>query len=165
MIRQVTQQDAADICDIYNYYIEQTVISFEEKPVSAEEMQERIYLLLASGFPWLVYETDVDGHRKVVGYAYADTWKTRIAYRFTLETTAYMAPNTSQKGYGSQLYEALFKALETSLVRSVIAVIALPNEASVRFHEKMGYQKAAYFKQVGYKNDQWIDVGYWQKFL
>ncbi len=165
MIRTVTEDDAAELCDIYNYYIENTFISFEEKLISIDQMQDRINKLLADGFPWLVYETEVSEIKKVVGYAYASTWKTRSAYRFTLESTAYIAPNMGKKGIGAQLYQALFNKLETSFSRSLMAVIALPNEASVRFHEKMGYEKVAHFKEVGFKNEQWIDVGYWQKFL
>lgn len=146
------------ICDIYNYYVENTVISFEEKRVSFEEMEERIACLI-SEYPWIVYEKD----GIVLGYAYVGSWKARSAYRFTLECSVYTNHNKIEKGVGTQLYQQLFEELDDSLVRSVMAVIALPNDPSIGLHEKMGFEKVAHFKEVGYKLGQWVDVGYWQK--
>lgn len=160
MIRPVTENDAKELCEIYNHYIENSNISFEEELLSIDDMRDRISLN-ASQYPWLVYETE----GKVMAYAYASTWKSRAAYRFTLESTIYTAPDLNQKGIGTRLYEKLFEELEGCLVRSVMGVIALPNDASVGLHEKMGFTKVAHFKEVGYKHDEWLDVGYWQKFL
>ena len=134
------------------------MISFEETPVSFEEMEERI-ACLTSEYPWLVYEKD----GKVLGYAYVGPWKSRSAYRFTLECSVYTSNNKTEKGVATQLYQQIFEELDQSFVRSIMAVIALPNEASVGLHEKMGFLKVAHFKEVGYKLDQWVDVGYWQK--
>ncbi len=158
MIRTVTQQDAESICEVYNYYVENTAISFEENAISTDEMKNRIAQVSAD-YPWLVYEEKGE----VRAYAYACLWKTRSAYRFTLESTIYMSPLVKGKGVGTQLYQKLFEVIDESFVRSVMAVIALPNEASIGLHEKMGFEKVAHFKEVGFKNDQWIDVGYWQR--
>ncbi len=158
MIRPVTENDVQDICDIYNYFVKNTPISFEENAISYNEMEQRI-ATQSIDYPWLVYEDA----GKVVAYAYADKWKARSAYRFTLESTIYTSNDSKGKGIGTKLYEALFDELTTRSVRSVMAVIALPNLASVGLHEKMGFEKVAHFKEVGYKHKEWIDVGYWQK--
>ena len=160
MIRPVKENDAADICDIYNYYVSNSYISFEEETVSVDDMTDRINHI-SSQYPWLVYERD----GKVVAFVYASLWKTRSAYRYTLESTVYASHDINQKGIGTQLYNKLFEDLEGRFVRSVMAVIALPNDASIGLHEKMGFEKVAHFKEVGFKQDEWIDVGYWQKIL
>jgi len=160
LIRPVTKDDAASICSIYNHYVEHTFISFETQQVSSEAMQKRI-CLTTEQYPWLVYEID----NKVVAYAYANLWKSRAAYCHTLETTVYAAPDLRAKGIGTKLYQALFEELEATSAHSLLAVIALPNKASVSFHEKMGFVQVGDFKEVGKKFDQWIDVGYWQKLL
>ncbi len=87
MIRKVTLQDAKAIADIYNYYVAHSVITFDTSPVREEEMQKRIATLSAS-YPYLVYEVDVE----IAGYCYAHAWKEKPAYRYTLETTIYLAP-------------------------------------------------------------------------
>lgn len=160
MIRQVTESDAKAICAIYNYYVENSAISFEEELITIPEMEDRINKISAD-YPWLVYELNGE----VVAYAYASLWKSRIAYRYTLESTVYAAHDLKQKGVGTKLYQKLFEELDESFVRSVMAVIALPNAASIGLHEKMGFEKVAHFKEVGYKLEEWVDVGYWQKML
>lgn len=158
MIRPVTQRDAAPICAIYNHYIETSVISFESTPISVEQMQQRIAQIEAMGLPWLVA---TDGE-KILGYAYATTWKARIAYRFSVEITVYLAQQGTAKGIGSALYRALFEALEEGEVHAVVACIALPNAHSVALHEKFGMRKVGHFEEVGQKFNRWLDVGYWQ---
>ncbi|MEE9325771.1 MAG: N-acetyltransferase family protein [Cocleimonas sp.] len=159
-IRSVTKNDAVSICSIYNYYIEYSAISFEEETVSVNGMQQRI-TEYSSKHPWLVYE--IDG--EVVAYAYVTLWKSRSAYRFTLESTIYAAHDLKEKGVGTQLYQALFNRLGNNEIHSLMAVIALPNQVSVGLHEKMGFKKVAHFHEVGFKKSQWVDVGYWQKLL
>lgn len=158
MIRPVTTADAAQICSIYNHYIETSVISFELTPVSEEQMVQRIEQIEALGLPWLVA---MDGEQ-LLGYAYATTWKARIAYRFSVEITVYLAQQVTAKGVGTALYQALFNALETREVHAVVACIALPNPHSVALHEKFGMRKVGHFNQVGHKFNRWLDVGYWQ---
>lgn len=161
LIRAANENDALRLSEIYNYYVEHTTITFEEDKISVEDMQQRI-IDISSQYSWLVYE-----HKgEVVAYAYADLWKSRCAYRYTLECTIYGANDMPpQLGIGTKLYRSLLKELETQMIHSVIGVIALPNKASVALHEKMGFKKVAHFKEVGYKFDHWIDVGFWQKFL
>ena len=160
MIRQATAEDAEAIVRIYNHYIENTTITFEEKAVSADEMRGRIADVTIS-LPWLVCE--IDG--AVAGYAYATKWRARSAYRYSAETTVYLDSAQVGKGLGTKLYEALLTELKAKSMHVIIAGIALPNAASVALHEKMSYQKVAHFEQVGWKFGKWIDVGYWQRIL
>ena len=160
MIRSATVNDAGIICDIYNHYVKNTIITFEEIPVSPEEMQSRI-LEGTKSLPWLVAEED--GH--VIGFAYASEWKGRCAYRFSVEVTIYLSLHLFRRGIGSQLFEALIAELHSRSLHSMIGGIALPNPASVALLEKMGFKKVAHFKEVGWKFDQWIDVGYWERLL
>ena len=159
-IRPVNSDDAEAICAIYNHYVQNSTISFEEDGVSPTEMSRRIVDVTES-LPWLVIENE----GVVDGYAYATKWRARSAYRFSVEITVYLSPSAIGKGYGASLYANLMEQLATLGVHAVIAGIALPNEKSIKLHEKIGLKKIAHFEQVGFKNQQWIDVGYWQKMM
>ncbi|HNY10508.1 MAG TPA: N-acetyltransferase family protein [Candidatus Wallbacteria bacterium] len=161
MIRIVKNTDIQQICDIYNYYVVNTAITFEETPVSCDDMRARITSVSAL-FPWYVCEAE-DG--EITGYAYAAAWKLRSAYRFSAEATVYVKNNFTGKGIGSLLYSELLKELKKRSFHSVIGGIALPNEQSRKLHEKFGFKKVAQFHEVGNKFNGWIDVGYWQLLL
>ena len=160
MIRDVKGHDVAAICSIYNYYIENSVTTFEEQSVSVPEMKKRIKEITKE-LPWLVYEEN----GSVLGYAYASKWKSRCAYRYSAESTVYLSRMSLGKGIGTQLYVALIDRLRRLSLHSVIGGIALPNPASVALHEKTGFEKVAHFKEVGWKMNRWIDVGYWELIL
>lgn len=160
-IRVAASSDASAIAAIYNHYVTETVITFEEQPVDAAEMSRRIEELQSASLPWQVAEEE----DQVVGYAYAAPWKTRSAYRFSVEITVYVAPGKLGRGIGSMLYSQLFAALQTLGVHAVIGGIALPNEASVALHEKFGMEKVAHFREVGFKFNRWVDVAYWERIL
>ncbi len=159
MIRAVQQQDAKAITSIYNYYIANTVITFEEELLGSDEIYSRILTVKKAKLPWLVAENN---RGQVVGYAYASRWRERFSYRFSVEVTVYLSPEHTGKGLGTQLYQALFAELKTKNIHSVIGGITLPNDASIAVHEKFSMEKVAHFKEVGYKFNQWLDVGYWQ---
>ena len=158
MIRQAKSCDAENIASIYNHYISNTIITFEEDTVSADEMSNRIQQIMSMGLPWLVAEKN----DKIAGYAYASKWKGRCAYRFSVEATVYLSPSAKSEGWGTRLYEALFSELKENSIHVVIGGITLPNPASIALHEKFGMKKVAHFKEVGFKFGQWVDVGYWQ---
>lgn len=158
MIRPATEADAQAIVNIYNPYITDTVITFEETPLSAEEFALRIRKTLEGGYPYLVDEED----GRVVGYAYASQFRTRIAYRFTAEATVYLDPQYAAKGIGTALYRALLDDLKKRGFHRVIGGITLPNPASVALHEKLRFSKVAHFSECGFKFDQWLDVGFWE---
>jgi L-amino acid N-acyltransferase YncA len=159
-IRPCSPDDAAQICAIYNHYVRETVVTFEETPVSDAEMAERIRATV-SRLPWLVFEDD----RGVVGYAYASPWKSRAAYRNSVEGSIYLAPDATGKGIGPKLYAALIDELKSRGLHSMIGGAAMPNDASVRLHERLGFVKVAEFRQVGFKFGRWVDVAYWQLIL
>jgi phosphinothricin acetyltransferase len=109
-------------------------------------------------FPWLVYV--IDG--SVVGYAYAAHWRPRTAYRYTAESTIYIHPDSTRRGYGRSLYSRLVKEIRARGFRTAIGTIALPNDASVALHESLGFRKSGVLKRAGWKHELWVDVGYWQ---
>ncbi|MFP5227860.1 MAG: arsinothricin resistance N-acetyltransferase ArsN1 family B [Acidobacteriota bacterium] len=161
LVRVVRTQDAGTLAEIYNYYITQTVVTFEEDPVTASEIAHRIQQVHTASLPWLVAE--ISG--RPVGYAYATKWRVRPAYRFSTEVTVYVAPHHDRRGIGSALYAELLATLRDSRVHAAMGGIALPNEASIALHEKFGFAKVAHFNQVGFKFNRWIDVGYWELLL
>jgi phosphinothricin acetyltransferase len=158
VIRPATEADAQAVADLYNHYVRETVVTFEEEEVASSEMARRIREVGSAALPWLVAERGA----RVVGYAYAAKWHARSAYRFSAEITVYVDSGHMRSGVGSRLYDRLFPLLRERGVRAIMAGIALPNEASVALHEKRGLSKVAHFKDVGFKFDRWIDVGYWQ---
>ena len=160
MIREATSADATQLCEIYNYYVLETTITFEEAAVTPGDMKQRVQDTLP-GLPWLVWEED----QHILGFCYASKWKGRCAYRHSVESTIYLKPDAVSRGIGSQLYRALLHDLKQRGLHTVLGGIALPNSASVAFHEKFGFEQVAQFKQVGNKFDEWIDVGYWQLLL
>lgn len=158
LIRAAAAGDSAAIAAIYNHYVAKTVITFEEEPVAAREMARRIEDAGSASLPWLVAERE----GQVVGYAYATPWRARSAYRFSVEVTVYVDPECPRLGIGRRLYEALLPTLKTRGIHAAFGVIALPNDASVALHERFGFEKVAHLREVGYKFDRWIDVGYWE---
>lgn len=157
MIRPATMSDANDLCEIYNHYVLNTSVTFEEEAVSASEMASRVRETVQS-LPWFVAE---DGIR-IVGFCYASKWKGRCAYRYSAEATIYLRPDAVGKGLGTDLYRELLRALQDRGIHTVLGGIALPNDACVALHAKLGFSKVAQLKQGGNKVGRWIDVGYWQ---
>jgi phosphinothricin acetyltransferase len=159
-IRAATAADAAEIAEIYNHYVRETVITFEETPVAEGEIARRIADVVAR-YPWLVAEQG----GAVVGWACATEWKTRSAYRFSVETAVYVAPTHHRRDIGTALYAPLIVELKARRLHCAVGGIALPNPASVALHEKLGFEKIGHFVEVGRKFDRWVDVGYWQLIL
>lgn len=157
-IRNVTLNDAKAICEIYNYYVENTAVSFEVQPVSESEMRNRISNNINFGYPYYVGE--VQG--QLVGYCYIHRWGNRCAYATTQEVSIYLDVKETRKGYGSLFFEHLLKNVDNEKVHTLIAGICIPNEVSVRLHEKFGFKQVSLFKEVGRKFNQWLDVGHWQ---
>jgi phosphinothricin acetyltransferase len=158
MIREPHVRDAGAICAIFNHFVTNTAVTFQTDPVPKAEMAAMI-AAASTRFPWLLWE---DGG-KVVGYAVASEWKSRCAYRFSVETSVYLDPQAAGRGIGTRLYKSLLDQVQGAGHHSALAGIALPNPVSVALHEKLGFVKAGYFREVGWKFDKWVDVGYWQK--
>ena len=160
-LRAVQAADAAALADIYNHFVHSTVITFEEAAVPAEVMRGRIEEVVSAGLPWVVLEAGGE----LLGYAYASKWKVRAAYRFAVETTIYLRAGAGGQGHGTSLYHELLRRLRMGQFHTAIGGIALPNEASVRLHQRLGFTPVAQFKEVGFKLGRWVDVGYWQLLL
>ncbi len=156
-IRKVDLSDSAQIAEIYNYYILNTHHTFETEPLSAEEIEKRV-AETSENYPYLVAEFE----SVIQGYVYAAQFKLRQAYKHSVEASIYVRNQAKQKGIGSELYKKLLEELAETDVHAIIAGISLPNEASVRFHEKLGFEKVAHFREVGYKLGRWVDVGFWE---
>ena len=159
-LRPSRSEDASAIARIYNWYVANTTVTFEETKVSEEDMALRIEDPSAY-CPWLVLEQE----GRLLGYASSSMWKSRCAYRFARETSIYLDQDVRGQGLGIILYEGLLQQFTDSPINVLIAGIAQPNEASVALHEKLGFSYVGTFKDVGYKFEQLIDVGYWQKRL
>lgn len=158
MIRPATTRDAGELAAIYNHYVERTHVTFEKVAVSVAEMKGRIAKQTDS-CPWLTAE--VGG--ALAGYAYASPWSTRAGYSSSVETTVYIAQDQRRKGLGMALYDSLIARLNSAGLHSAIGVIALPNPASIALHEKLGFQKVGELREIGWKCDRWVNVGYWQR--
>lgn len=159
-IRSCTSSDAQQLAEIYNYYIKNTTATFEETLITAESMSARI-TRIREDYPFLIYEDK----NEIVGYAYATRWKERSAYRYSVESTVYVKQNFERKGVGGELYLRLFDDLRERGFHCALAGITLPNDTSVAFHESLGFKKVGQLKEVGFKFNHWIDVGYWQLIL
>jgi L-amino acid N-acyltransferase YncA len=158
LIRNAIERDAEAIARIYNPYILKSIITFEEAIVTAEEIAKRMAEVTGANLPYLLAE--ING--EVIGYAYASKWKPRSAYRFAVESTIYLESDYAGMGLGTNLYQALLGQLRERGIHTVIGGVALPNPASIRLHEKLGFTKVAEFREVGFKFSKWINVGYWE---
>jgi L-amino acid N-acyltransferase YncA len=160
-IRRATAADAAAIASIYAPYVQASVVSFETEAPDEAEMRGRIE---EGGdlYPWVAACED-DG--ALIGYAYACPFRARPAYRFTVETTVYVADGAHRRGIGTLLYRTLLPVLEAQGFAQAIAAITIPNEASVILHERLGFQQIGTYERVGFKFREWRSVGLWQRGL
>lgn len=157
MIRKFVKDDTAALLDIYNYYVTHTVATFDIEPLSFEAFETKVNLI-NSDYPFLVFEED----NEVLGFAYASRFRPKPAYNFTVESTVYVKHTAHGKQIGSQLYKALIAELKQTETHTVLGVLTIPNDASVRLHEKFGFKEVALLKEVGLKFGNWHDVGIYQ---
>jgi L-amino acid N-acyltransferase YncA len=162
-IRPVKTSDIPAITRIYAYGVEHGTSSFELNPPDEAEMTRRMSELTGKGFPYLAAEFD----GALTGYAYAGLYRTRPAYRFTLEDSVYVAPDRQGRGIGRGLLTALIDAAQSRGFRQMIAVIGdSPNQAgSIRLHEAVGFRHVGILQDVGFKHDRWRDTLLMQRAL
>lgn len=156
-IRVATISDTAAIQAIYAPIVRDTAISFETEPPTVQTMQQRITDTLES-WPWLVCEQQ----DAVVGYVYGSRHRTRAAYQWSVDVSVYIHARTRRSGIGRALYTSLFALLTLQGYYNCFAGITLPNPASVRLHESLGFTPVGVYRTVGYKLGVWHDVGWWQ---
>lgn len=162
LIRAAEPGDAAQITAIYVPHVVASAVSFETEPPTPRAMRAR--MRAAGGlYPWLVATTEE--HDQILGFAYASRFREREAYRFCVETSVYIAGGAERQGVGRLLYEALIDTLRAQDFTQAIAAIALPNEASIALHESVGFRRAGVYREVGWKQGRWHDVGIWQASL
>ena len=156
-IRVASADDALSILKIYAPYIENSSYTFETEVPALETFGARINNYLQT-YPWLVCE--IDG--MLAGYAYGSKHRERVAYQWSVECSVYVHDDFQRMQVGRALYSALIEILKLQGFRNLYAVINLPNEKSVAFHEKMGFEYFATYRNVGYKLGKWKNVGWWQ---
>jgi phosphinothricin acetyltransferase len=159
-IRPARADDFAAIAEITSFYITTSAIHFAYEPIAAAEL-EATWRAAGDRYPWLV--ADVDG--TVVGYAKAGAWRERAAYAWTCEVGLYIADAARGRGIGGGLYRELLAEVARRGFRSAIAGIALPNDASLALHERLGFAPAGTVREAGFKHERWHDVAFFQLML
>lgn len=159
-VRLASPGDAKGILEIYAPYIKNTSLTFETEVPSVAAFAERISTYLHR-WPWLVCEKE----GKIIGYAYASQYRERTAYQWSVECSVYIHDDFHRLGIAKALYNELFEILKQQGFRNVYAVINLPNDKSVAFHESCGFTYFATYEQVGYKLGKWKNVGWWRLIL
>jgi len=157
MIRVATKDDAAGMLEIYSPFILNSGITQETDVPSVEEFQNRIIANLKER-PWLVCEID----KQVAGYAYAGKHRDRKGYQWCTEPSVYISERYFGVNVANALYAALFDILKLQGYVNAYAVITLPNDRSIAFHKKFGFDHLTTYKKIGYKLGQWHDVGWMQ---
>lgn len=156
-IRDFVIADVVPANLLTNHHIRETTVHWSETTATDDEFQG-YWRKGAATYPWLAAE--IDG--VFAGYAKASAWRERAAYRFTVETSVYVADGFHRRGVGKALMVALIDRLRQSGFRQAVAGIGMPNDASVRLHEALGFRKVGIFTNVGLKFNNWLDAGFWQ---
>jgi phosphinothricin acetyltransferase len=162
LVRPGTEDDLADLTDIYNHFVRETPITFDMEPSTPQQRR-----------PWLRSHSEDGRHRLVVaqrrpggrilGYATSSPFRAKPAYGTSVEVSVYCAPDAGGRGVGTLLYTALFEALESEDLHRAYAGIALPNEASHRLHLRFGFERVGVYRQVGRKFGRYWDVAWYEK--
>jgi len=156
-LRVADPADGDAIAGIYGPMVAATAVSFELDPPTGQAMADRVAATLPD-HPWLV----ADGGDGVIGYAYAHRFHPRAAYDWSVETSVYVDPARWRRGAGGALYAALFALLRAQGYRRAVALVALPNPASVHLHERAGFRPVGVYHRIGWKLGAWHDVGLWE---
>ena len=156
-IRPVIAQDIMAVCALFNFYVQNTTHTFALETSTEAEALEKMQRIVAD-YPFLVAVQD----GQLLGYAHLNRYRSRAAYNHVAETSIYIQPSHQGHGIGTRLYKALLDQAPQHQVFEVIGVIALPNEASERMHQNLGFHKVGVFPRMGYKFNKWIDTAYWQ---
>ena len=160
MIRAFHIDDTKELLAIYNFYVLNSTSTFDDVPLTFEEFSEKL-TQISSNYPFIVFQEKDE----ILGYAYGSKFRPKPAYNKTVESTVYVKNGVHGKQIGTKLYTELLKLLKQENYHIVLGVLTLPNDASVKLHEKFGFTQVADLKQVGFKFGEWQDVGFWQLIL
>lgn len=162
LLREARPDDLDAVTAIYATYVLQTTVSFDEEPPTREQWGARYEDITGRGLPFLVAELDGE----VIGTAFCSPWKTKSAYRFTVENSIYLDPRATGRGLGTALLEELLDRCATAGIREVIAVIVdNGNEASGKLHARCGFTEVGRLHGVGVKHGSTLDTVLMQRHL
>lgn len=162
-IRRARLEDMPDVREIYNYYVTNSVVTFDEKRWTHRQWREKFEHLEKLGLPFLVA---VSPSGQVLGYALVSPWSGKSSYRYTVENSIYLGPGAAGKGLGRALLQALIEACEEIGLRTIVAVISDKGaEASIALHQKLGFEEVGRMGRVGFKFGRWLGTVYLQKQL
>ncbi len=159
-VRRATEKDLPAINDIYNHYVRESHVTFDDKPMTMQARGE-----------WFKHYSEAGRHRLMValqadqlaGYASSSRFRPKPGYLTSVETSVYLAPDAIGCGVGTRLYGELFQSLEGENLHRAYAGIALPNPASIALHEKFGFKRVALFTEQGRKFGRYWDVAWFEK--
>lgn len=163
VIRPVEDRDVPDIREIYNYYVTNSVVTFDEKKWSLAQWRDKVAHLRKLDLPFIVAQSPSG---QILGYALVAPWSGKSSYRYTVENSIYLGQAATGKGLGRALLEALIEACEEQGIREIVAVISDKGaEGSVALHEKLGFTEVGRMGRVGFKFGRWLGTIYLQKSL
>ena len=162
-IRPARAADLPAVREIYNYYVANSTVTFDEDAMTLREWKQKYAMLQKLGMPFLVAESPSG---QLLGYALVSPWKPKRAYRYTVEDSIYLGPAASGKGLGRALLGALIDASKAAGLKEILAVIADQGaEASIALHERFGFTEIGRMGRVGFKFDRWLGTVLLQKSL
>ncbi len=162
-IRPAVEADLPHVREIYNHYVMNSTVTFDEKPMTLAESRRKLARSVKLGMPFLVAESPGG---VILGYAYVYPWREKAAYRFTVESTIYLGPASTGKGLGRALLQRLIDDCRTAGIKELIAVIADRGaDASIELHRRFGFTQIGHMGKVGFKFGRWLGTILMQKSL
>lgn len=162
-VREAKESDCQAICDIYNFYITNSVVTFDEEPFDLAFWKDKLEYLAKLNFPFVVAESD---NSEILGFAYVAPWRQKSAYRKTVENSIYLRAGATRKRIGTKLLEELIAKSKASGIREIVAVISDSGaESSIRLHEQFGFVRQGHLAKVGFKFGRWLGTILMQKSL
>ncbi len=162
-MRDATVQDLPYVREIYNHYVLNSTVTFDEKPMTLAELKRKFVKIQSKKMPFIVAENPAG---QLLGYAYVYPWKEKAAYRFTVENSIYLGPASTGKGLGKALMAELIERSRAAGLKEIVAVIADKGaEASIEMHKNFGFKQIGHMGKVGFKFDRWLGTVLMQKSL
>jgi L-amino acid N-acyltransferase YncA len=162
-IRDARLEDMPDVREIYNHYVANSTVTFDETPLTLRATRSKFQHLQKLGMPYLVAESP---SQQILGYAYVYPWKEKAAYRYTVENSIYLRAASTGKGLGKVLMGELISRSKQAGLKEIIAVIADRGaEASIKMHQDFGFKEIGRMGKVGFKCERWLGTVLMQKSL
>jgi phosphinothricin acetyltransferase len=163
MIRQATEADLPSVREIYNHYVRNSSVTFDEKTMTLNELRRKFSIATKLNMPYLVAQTP---RGELLGFAYVYPWEGKTANRYTVEDNIYLGPAATGKGLGKALLVRLLADSKSAGIREVLSLIADKNaDASIQLHKNLGFKQVGHMGKVGFKFDRWLGTVLLQKSL